>query len=243
MRHVGFSTGALAKGDFRRGIDLQRSHCDALELSALREGELDALIEALPKLDLAGFAYVSFHAPSRLEKLSERELVERLQRLGEPVSAIIVHPDVIHDFSLWRPLGRRLVLENMDQRKPIARTARELRPYFDALPEARFCFDIGHARQVDPTLGAALVMLRAFGDRLAEIHISEVNAASSHVAISRTTSQSYRRLASLLPDSVPAIIESVIAPAAIADELTIARASLGDLPTEAVLRPQLLRNP
>jgi hypothetical protein len=74
----------------------------------------------------------------------------------------------------------------------------------------RFCFDIGQARQVDPTLGAALEMLRACGAPLAEIPISEAGAASSHVAISRTVAQSYRRLASLRP---PAIIESVIAPA------------------------------
>jgi hypothetical protein len=46
MRPIGFSTGALAKGDFRRGLDLQRrSGISAIELSALRDHELPHLLE------------------------------------------------------------------------------------------------------------------------------------------------------------------------------------------------------
>jgi hypothetical protein len=101
----------------------------------------------------------------------------------------------------------------------------------EAAAGGRFCFDIGRARQVDPTLGAALEMLRACGGRLAEIPISEASAASSHVAISRTAAPSYRRLASPLP---PAIIESVLAPDALAEELATAHFALGDTPQEPV---------
>jgi len=65
MRRIGFSTGALARGDFRSGIALQESRADAIELSALREAELDPLIGAIPDLPLKRFTFVSFHAPSR----------------------------------------------------------------------------------------------------------------------------------------------------------------------------------
>ncbi|MCE9555399.1 MAG: hypothetical protein K8T91_18775 [Planctomycetes bacterium] len=228
MRRIGFSTGALAKGDFQKGIKLQEGRVDALELSALREDELAPLLHALAKLDLSKFAYVSFHAPSQREHYSEKELVKLLTKVATYISSIIIHPDIIENPDTWKPIEGSLVLENMDQRKPIGRTVEELKWYFEALPKARFCFDIGHARQVDPTLGVATEMLRVLADRMVEVHISEVDAASKHVGISTAAMKSYARISSLIPKDVPAIIESVINPEAIDDELRMARASLGE---------------
>ncbi|REJ87668.1 MAG: hypothetical protein DWQ29_09015 [Planctomycetota bacterium] len=225
----------MAKGDFQRGIELQAGHADAVELSALREGELDALIEALPQLNLEGFQYVSFHAPSRRVELSEPELVDRLKRVADFVSAIIVHPDVIENFAVWKSIEQQIVIENMDQRKPGGRTAREIQRYFDELPEARFCFDIAHARQVDPTLSIGVEMLRAFSDRLVEVHISEVDASSQHVAISSAAMSSYREIASLIPESIPAIVESIVGSDAIHDEIQMAKASLNDTRVDSQL--------
>ncbi len=229
MRRIGFSTGALARGDFQRGIELQIGHADAVELSALREAELDPLIEALPHLPLEQFEFVSFHAPGRRAELSERQLIERLANVAASVDGIIVHPDIIEDPAEWLPIQGSIFLENMDQRKPIARTAEEMRQYFDALPKARFCLDLGHARQVDPTLTVAMELLRGFGERLAEIHISEVDALSSHVAISSAARKAFRRISPLIPKHVPTIVESIIEPEAIVDEIRMARESLGDL--------------
>jgi len=228
MRRLGFSTGALAKGDFLKGMELQEGRTDALELSALREDELEPLTEALEKLDLGKFEYVSFHAPSRRERYGEQRLVELLGRAAKHVGSIIIHPDVIENADAWKPIEQSLVLENMDQRKPIGRTAKELGGYFDVLPKARFCFDIGHARQVDPTLSVAVEMLRVLGERLAEIHISEVDAASKHVGISYAAMKSFARIASLIPPEIPAIIESVVPLEYMDEELRMARLSLGD---------------
>jgi len=227
MRNIGFSTGALAKGDFRGGIALQKGRTDAVELSALRESELDPLIEALPDLQLECFGFVSLHAPSRCDGLSERELVGRLERALPYVSGVVVHPDVIRDAAEWKRIESALFLENMDQRKPCARTVGEMWQHFRDLPQAGFCFDLGHARQVDPTLSVAVEFLRAYHDRLAEIHISEVNALSKHVAISPSAMASFRRVASLIPSEVPAIVESIIGPEFIDEEIVVARAALG----------------
>lgn len=70
---IGFSTGSLALGDVQRALDMARSErVKAIELSALRESELDPLLDSLDSLGdrLGRFEYVSFHAPSRLENLS-----------------------------------------------------------------------------------------------------------------------------------------------------------------------------
>ena len=61
MRPIGFSTGAIAKGDFQRALRLLRKfRLDAIELSALRVDELQPLIIALPTLDLTPFNFFRF---------------------------------------------------------------------------------------------------------------------------------------------------------------------------------------
>ena len=65
---IGFSTGALAYADFRRGLEMARApECTAVELSALRHAELYPLLDSLDSLDLAQFEYISIHAPSQFE--------------------------------------------------------------------------------------------------------------------------------------------------------------------------------
>src|SRR5471030_377760 len=108
MRPIGFSTGALAKGDFEAGVALQHdlSLFSAIELSALREHELPVLVDAVRTLDMTSFAYVSFHAPSRLLDMQEETLFEMLNGLPESWP-IIMHPEVIQTPFLWRELGSR----------------------------------------------------------------------------------------------------------------------------------------
>ena len=92
MRPLGFSTGALSKGDFARGIALQRPHqtIRAVELSALRDHELEPLVRAVDSLDLSRFDYVSVHAPSKLATLGERAVFEMLQALPSECRCIVL---------------------------------------------------------------------------------------------------------------------------------------------------------
>jgi hypothetical protein len=228
MNRIGFSTGALARGDFRRGLNLQRrGDIKAVELSALREHELPGLLDSLDSLDLSDFDYISFHAPSRLEELNPAELVERLQRVAERGWPIIVHPDVLGDrVEAWRVLGDKLLLENMDIRKPICRTTAEMRPLFAQLPDARFCFDIGHARQIDPTMSVAVEMLLELGDKVAQVHISEVNWECKHRRISSVAAMAFQSVARWIPREAPVIIESVISESDIDHELGVVRQCL-----------------
>ena len=233
MRRIGFSTGALALGDFQRGVALQRRpDINAIELSALRENELDTLIDALPSLDLHHFDYVSFHAPSQIDAGSEQRIVDRLKVVADRRIPIIVHPNVIWDFRSWRQLGGAVLLENMDQRNLVGRTVFEMRPFFDGLPDAGFCFDIAHARQIDPTMTVADELLHAYSDRLAELHISEVDEGCRHIAITRSTIRAYRSVAQQIPDTLPVIIESMIDCEGSDRELARSKASLKFVPSD-----------
>lgn len=219
MGRVGFSTGALAKGDFRAGIELQRSHPElrALELSALRDHELPGLARAIPHLDVASFDYISIHAPSRLSTLSEDEVFEQLFALPDHWP-IIVHPELIRTPDLWRRLGSRLCLENMDNRKSTGRTLAEVRDLFEQMPDAEFCLDLGHARQIDPTMATAVRMAKEFGPRLRQLHVSEVGSRGEHLPLSVLGIYAMQQVAPHIPDRCAVIIESVVAPDAISQE-------------------------
>lgn len=227
MRPIGFSTGALAYADFRRGLEMTRQQgLRAIELSALRQNELVPLLNAIDNLDLTGFAYISIHAPSQFEPLWERALWERLQKeiwRGWPV---VIHPDAICDFTLWRELGPMICVENMDNRKLVGRTARELAVIFERLPEASLCFDIGHARQVDSTMTEAYLILREFGSRLRQVHVSEVNTRSKHDPLSYSSILSFQEVASLIPSHIPLILETPVAEEDMAAEIAKVRKAL-----------------
>lgn len=220
MRPIGFSTGALARGDFRKGLALQRdvARIDAVELSALRDHELPSLVDAIPNLELSAFEYISFHAPSKLQTLDEHAVFDLL--LGLPKSwPVVVHPELLKTPALWLQLGERLCLENMDNRKTTGRTILELRSLFETFPEATFCLDLGHARQIDPTMATAMHMLQEFGDRLVEMHISEVGPHGEHLPLGATTRQAFARIVHLIPMDCPLIIESIIPAELIEHEL------------------------
>ena len=234
MRPTGFSTGALAFGDFRQGLALVRQHnLPVVELSALRAAELPLLAAALDTLDLTGFSHISLHVPSRIEPQEEDALLEILAAQQHRGWLYITHPDVLHSPARWRAFGPQLCLENMDQRKPIGRNLPEMRQVFHQYPDATWCFDIGHARQIDPTMTESWRLLDAFGARLRQVHVSEVNSRSKHDRLSRLSIAAFREVAGQIPSHIPLVIESVIEAEEIPAELRRVRAALpapGEVP-------------
>lgn len=213
MTTIGFSTGAIALGDFRKAVGLLAElDVSAVELSALRVAELAPLIVALDDLDLCQFTYVSFHAPSRFSAAEEPLVIDQLAAVAARGWPIILHPDSLNRPKSWLPLEPHLCFENMDKRKPIGRTADELSRFLRQFPQAGVCFDIGHAHQVDRTMTTAYMLAQRFAPRIRQIHVSEVNTASKHVGVSAASDQAFRKIVDLLAPCAPVIIESVVAP-------------------------------
>ena len=211
MRPMGFSTGALARSDFRRALDLLLERgITVVELSALRLAELQPLIDALPTLPLSRFSFISVHVPSRFSPDQEAWIINKLVPFTDQGFPVVVHPDVIFTPALWAPLGSSLLVENMDKRKPVGRTLAEMQRVFESLPDAGFCFDVGHARQVDPSMTGAYELLHGLASRLREVHLSEVNTASHHDPVSRNAITAFRKIARYIPEDVPVILESLI---------------------------------
>jgi sugar phosphate isomerase/epimerase len=229
MRTFGFSTGALANGDLSRALEMAARHdTDAVELSALRLGELESTAAYLVERGVGHFHYVAFHAPSCFSDDEEGKVVSLLRSLVEKLDVqIVVHPDAIHDFSLWQSFSDKLCIENMDHRKPIGRTADELAGVFRKLPAAQLCFDIGHAHEIDRSMSLGYEILRRFGARIAHIHASEVSDECEHRGFTSSSHAAFAKLADLIPSTVAVILETVVPENRVAGQLEEARCIFG----------------
>jgi len=208
MSPIGFSTGALALGDFRSALRYMIGKpLAAVELSALRVTELPGLIEAIPSLDLSQFNYIALHAPSSFDQSEESEITRLLGNLPEHWK-IILHPDAIRNPESWTCFGPRLALENMDRRKLDGRSAEEMSRWFGIFPEARLCLDLAHAQQWDTTMTEAYLLLKTFTDRLCQIHVSQLDSASHHHPLSEGSVRAFSEVSWLFPRDIPLIVES-----------------------------------
>ncbi len=154
-----------------------------------------------------------------MEPAFEATALQLLEQVAARGWAIIVHPNVIYRREEWVRLGDRLCIENMDKRKPIGQTASDLLTIFKDLPHATFCFDIGHARQVDPTMSEASTILQSLGGRLRQLHVSEVNTQSRHDALSLESALAFQKVSHLIPADVPVILESRVEESEINQEI------------------------
>jgi hypothetical protein len=207
---VGCSTGYMTglREDWPALVDeAARTSSFAIELSALSECELPGLVRYLQDAPQLPFRFVSVHAPSKGREMTDADLVGVLGRLPRWVSAIVMHPDAMGDVASYRALGRRLSIENMDARKAIGQTAADLDPYFAVLPDARLCFDIAHAKAVDPTLDAGREMLVRFASRLSHVHLSSLDEHQRHVPLTDEDQALFSGLLSRCTD-VPWILEA-----------------------------------
>lgn len=72
----------------------------------------------------------------------------------------------------------------------------------------------------------ACLLLRAYGDRLKQVHVSEVTTASKHERLSWSSIHAFREVAHLIPEGTPIILESVIEPDELGAEIGRARRAL-----------------
>jgi hypothetical protein len=207
---LGASTGYIAsyRGDWPKLVEeASRVSSFAVELAALEEGEFSSLLDFLAAGPPLPFRYLSVHGPSKGRGMSERELVARLCDVPPVVDSIVLHPDRIDDPLLYEPLGSRLVIENMDDRKSFGGYGEDLESLFDRLPSAGFCFDVAHAWTVDPTMQVGEDLLSRFASRLRHVHLSSISPAVGHVSLSAEHEALFEPLLARCRD-VPWILEA-----------------------------------
>jgi len=224
MRHFGYSTGAIAKDDVDTAMAcLQATDATAVEFSALRIHELGHVLASVLQRDTRRFAYRSFHAPSKFSASDEDHVLRQLQPLLSAGWPIVMHPDAIRRPERWRALGDRLLIENMDQRKPIGRTADELSMVFKRLPDAGLCFDLGHVRQIDPSMTEAYRIVQRHGGRIRQIHLSDVDNNSAHQRLNIPALNAFIKVVPSIPRNAAVILEATTDCSEVPEQLLMAK--------------------
>ena len=131
---VGASTGYMvgSRGNWPELVaEASKVSSFAVELTALGEDELPALLGFLAEDQPLPFRYVSVHGPSKGRRMPEAELVALLAELPAFVDAIVLHPDEIEVPARYQALGSRLLIENMDSRKVAGKNWSERNPFLN----------------------------------------------------------------------------------------------------------------
>ena len=207
---LGIATGAFVdeRDDWPRAIARAvRERWKAIELTAITERSYIALESFLRESPdaVAGFSRVSLHAPAVLDSLPAA-VADTLVR-SQLAYDVVLHPDVLGGERALAGLGSHAVFENMDVNKAFGRETADLVEVFDRFPEAGFCLDVAHVWTNDRSLRLGIELLRAFGDRLRQIHVSGIDADGTHRPTTPDDLSLYEPLLSRCPH-VPWVLES-----------------------------------
>jgi hypothetical protein len=72
----------------------------------------------------------------------------------------------------------------------------------------------------------AYFLLKEFGSKLKQLHVSEVNSRSTHDRLSYASVLAFREVADMVPEEVPLILETPVPENRIIDEIRIAAAAM-----------------
>ena len=208
---VGFSLGCFWRESKPKEIIkfLQENGIRAVELKAMisLEHASDPL-SSYTKEEFIGFSFASYHAPKfpygkNRETLKFLEEVAHLHELC-PLDLLVVHPDIVEDFSVFSDLSFPVGFENMDTQKKSHRTVADMQKLLSQNPSWRMVLDLNHCFVNDPSMELARDFYDALGDRIAEIHLSGFRKI--HDPLFETKQEIIIR--SLRNTNVPIIIES-----------------------------------
>lgn len=212
---LGFSTGVLYKThSTKEALKLMRdSGYETVELGFVKlSGFEDGWFDELTADDLAGFKYVSFHAPKFDYGKNEGtyELFEKIKKIDEmrKLDLVVFHPDTIEDFSVFSEAGFNVSFENMDNRKESHQKPEDFDEIFSQDSKYKMILDVNHVYSNDPLMELAKGFYAKFKDRISQIHLS--GYTGYHDPLFQTKQDEIIR--AIQDFNIPIIIESVLAP-------------------------------
>jgi len=215
MRIIGFSHGDLYKIHDVNTVENLRvfleCESDAIEINCHHEREFHLLESLAPAV--RQFKRVSLHSPGDVRyenNQTTRKLIQGLEDLYDKFQAdlIVVHPDLVDDWSVFVGSKAKWAIENMDDRKEKYRSLAELKEFFSKNQEWKMVLDLSHCKANDDSMSLADNMILEFSDRIVEIHLS--GHKELHEPLYKT--RQFEIIDRCKKLSVPIIIESIFEP-------------------------------
>ncbi len=180
-RTIGFSQGVLFKlYDVNKDANiklLKDCGSNAIEANCHHVSDAVFLPLLLEHIQAHDFDYISLHTPVNVRygnNIETRALLEKLQEFYYQSDAklIVVHPDLVDDWSVFEDFKMKWAIENRDDRKKNFKDQADLEKFFNEHPEWFLVLDLGHVNSNDKSMSLAKELIKLFGSRIAEVHLS-----------------------------------------------------------------------
>jgi hypothetical protein len=179
MNRIGFSHGALyrvmdpyTKETFNiyAGVG-----SEIIEVCFAKAGEVEKLSDIIPFVEK--YPYKSIHLPSDMKYRNDdqtRNILDKVSLFYNSIGAdlILVHPDLVEDWSVFDDYPLKWAIENMDNRKLSYQQLSDLKKFFEQKNNWKMVLDLNHCFSNDKTMKLAEDFIGEFKDRIAEIHLS-----------------------------------------------------------------------
>ncbi len=180
-RIIGFKSDflgeAFSKAD-KRSLRICRDlGCGAIEIRFFENDQFN-----VDKKDLESFDFVSFHAPNNIE---EPFVLDRIKEWHKEFGfeAIVVHPDIVLNWSRLNSYKLPIALENMDNNKKSGRTLESMAELMSR-GDYKMVLDINHVYSNNGNLKLAEELWNEFKDKISHFHLSGFN--QGHVPLFQT---------------------------------------------------------
>lgn len=217
---IGYSTGPLRnlKGERLNTEDamklIREFGSDVLELGqrvVKVNNDNSSEIEALREDSLEEFSWVSLHAPKYKYGYDEesKNIFEQIKQINEirKLDLVVVHPDLVKDFSFFEGLDLPIAFENSDHRKPSYKNVEDMIKITEQYPEFSVCIDVNHAWTIDRSMKLAGSFFDNLWNRIEEIHVSGYDSIEDiHYPLYKTLQPEI--VGAIRNKSIPLIIES-----------------------------------
>lgn len=211
---LGFSTGTFYRHcDTAEALQVfKNNNISVVELGFLKPETImdDSLLEQITPELLKNFEYVSLHAPKFVYKDNEqtKSIFERIERINSirKLDAVVFHPDLVEDFDIFNQVGFQVAFENMDNRKKIFKTPRELENLVSKNEKFNAVLDLNHVYVNDNTMSLAEEFHKTIEDKLVEYHISGYKELHDPLYLTKQL----EIINAIQRKDIPIIVESVL---------------------------------
>jgi len=215
ISRLGFSTGVLHRScNVKEAIKIIKDiGCKTVELGFARYERIEqGQLDYIGANDLDGFDYVSLHAPkiSYGNNNETRELFVKIERLNKerPIDLVVVHPDLVQDFTIFDNVSFKVGFENMDKHKLFFKHPDELEKVIKMNDSWKIVLDVNHIYTNDKSLKSTAEFYEKLGDRIAEFHLS--GYVELHDSLYQT--KQIEIIRAIDNFQTPIIVESVLSP-------------------------------
>ena len=207
---LGFSNNAFHKfmeSTSKKAIDLgKKLNCNAIELNCPDTKKTASRLKNIKKEWLDDFKYKSIHGPGIIYKNNKRtkEILDIVEETCNrlKLNCVVIHPDTIEDWRVFKKYSFTIGIENMDKRKSLGQTPQEFKKILKR--KYKLVLDMNHCYTVDKTMKIVEKFYQKFKKRIAHYHISGYIKLHEPLFISHRN-----EILNAIPNkNIPIIIES-----------------------------------